>query len=101
MTMKYQKYLVLAFVGALFLPMLSAKSAEISREELNLNSVRYIETEDTIGLGFDTASYLPENFDPYADEVVIESLNYIEDDVIELGFNTRDFLPEGFDPYGR
>ena len=60
-----------------------------------------IETEDMIGLGFDTAAYLPDNFDPYADEVVVESLNYIEDDVIELGFNTRDFLPEGFDPYGR
>ncbi len=97
--MKYQKYLVLAFVAALFLPMLSAKTVSKQNTELNLNSVNYIEFEESTELGFDTSVYLPENFDPYSEEIPVESLNYIEDDSIDLGFDTSDYIPEGFDPY--
>lgn len=97
--MKYQKYLVLAFVAALFLPLLSAKSVEATSNELNLNSVNYIELEDHSELGFDTSKYLPENFDPFNDSFSVGSLNYIEDDVIDLGFDAQDYLPENFDAY--
>jgi len=98
--MKYQKYLVLAFVAAMFLPLLSAKSAVVTNE-LNLNSVHYIEYEDNSGIGFDTSKYLPEGFDPFGGTVSIESLNYIEDEDIDLGFDTQNYLPDGFDAYAK
>lgn len=91
--MKYQKYLVLAFVAALFLPLLSAKSTEVPQKELNLNTVNYIELEEETELGFDPSEYLPENFDPYNEDYFLESLNYVEDDSIDLGFDTVDYLP--------
>ena len=97
--MKYQKYFALAFIAALFLPLLSAKSAVVTKNELNLNSVRYIETEENTELGFDPAIYLPEDFDPYKENYSVESLNYIEDDTIDLGFDTSDYVPEDFNPY--
>ncbi len=97
--MKYQKYLVLAFVAALFLPLLSAKSAEVPTNELNLSTVNYMEPEDKTELGFDTATYLPVDFDPYSDTFSIGSLNYMEEDTIDLGFDTEDYLPEDFNPY--
>ena len=98
--MKYQKYLAIAFVAALFLPLLSAKSAELTNNnELNLNSVIYIEQEDHSKLGFDTSEYLPEDFDPYQGEVSIKNLNYIEEDFIDLGFDTKNYLPEDFNAY--
>ena len=97
--MKYQKYFALAFVAALFLPLLSAKSAVVIKKELNLDSVNYIESEHNTDIGFDTSIYLPEDFDPYKEDISFESLNYIEEDVIDLGFDTRDYLPEDFNPY--
>jgi len=97
--MRYQKYFVLAFVAALFLPLLSAKSAVVTKKELNLDSVNYIESEHKTDLGFDTSIYLPEDFDPYKEDASFESLNYIEDDTIDLGFDTMDYLPADFNPY--
>ena len=97
--MKYQKYLVLTFIGALFLPLLSAKSAEGMPNELNLSTVNYVELEDKTELGFDTSEYLPTDFDPYSDSFSIKSLNYMEEESVELGFDTADYLPENFNPY--
>lgn len=97
--MKYQKYLVLTFVAALFLPMLSAKSAEMKKGEFNIDSVDYIELDQQTELGFETSDYLPEGFDPYQEDVSIKSLNFIEEDAIDLGFETKDYLPEDFNPY--
>ena len=97
--MKYRKYISTAFIAALFLPMLSAKTAETKVEELDLGSVIYIEVENETGLGFDTADYLPEGFDAYTDNIAVEAVNFIEEDTIDLGFDTSDYLPKGFDPY--
>ena len=97
--MKYRKYLATAFIAALFLPLLSAKSAEVTKEELDLKSVNYIELEIEEGLGFDTAKYLPEGFNPYSDVIPVESVNFVEDEALELGFDTAEYLPEGFNPY--
>ncbi|MEM1340445.1 MAG: hypothetical protein AAGF96_22005 [Bacteroidota bacterium] len=97
--MKYRKYLVLAFIGSLFLPLLSAKTVEVPKEELDLGSITFIEAETEDELGFDTAGYLPEDFDPYSNEVAIEAINFIEEDSIQLGFDTSKYLPLNFDPY--
>lgn len=99
--MKYQKYLVLTFIAALFIPMLNAKSTEIASSELNLKTFQFIEIEENIELGFDTEKYLPKSFDPYKANFSIRSLNFIEEDNIELDFNTADYLPENFNPFER
>ncbi len=97
--MKYQKYFALAFIAALFLPLLSAKSAEVTTSELNIQSLTYIEGEENTELGFDTSMYLPDNFDPYSDTFSVSSLNYIEDDEVELDFDSTAYIPEDFNPY--
>ena len=97
--MRYKKYIVLAFLGALFLPLLSAKSDSVLPKEDNLEEVVFIEQEPEVEFGFDTTTYLPEGFNPYTGEVVMSSIQFVEDDTIELGFDTAAYLPENFDPY--
>ncbi len=68
--------------------------------ELDLNSIVYLEEEDPFDIGFDTADYLPEGFDPYEAYINLDDIVFMEDEEdIELGFNTSEWLPEGFDPY--
>ena len=68
--------------------------------DLDLDEIVYIEEDSEIDLGFDTADYLPENFDPHKLYVDLNAIEYIEDDgEIELGFNSKAYLPQGFDPY--
>ena len=51
---------------------------------------------------FDTAEYLPENFNATKGMYDIDwstvELYELEEE-LDLGFDTRDYLPEGFDPY--
>ncbi len=70
--------------------------------DFDVNSIREIENEIEIDLGFDTADYLPENFDPYAYPTNVEGINFIDPkDDFEVDFDTKKYLPEGFDPYKR
>lgn len=67
---------------------------------INLDDIRFIEEEDTVDLGFDTAEYLPDGFDPYEVYIDLDAIDYIEEeDGEELGFETAAWLPEGFNPY--
>ena len=70
-------------------------------DELDLNEVVYIEDEESdFELGFDTAEYLPENFDPYKQYVDLNSIEFIEEeDMSDLDFDTTEYLPEDFNPY--
>lgn len=75
--------------------------SKIESANLTLNEIIFIEEEETIELGFDTAKYLPEGFDAYegmgldlSEIVIIE-----EEEEIELGFDTADYLPLGFNAY--
>ncbi|MBT8315758.1 MAG: hypothetical protein KJP26_14980, partial [Maribacter sp.] len=55
---------------------------------LDINEIVYIEEEPQIELGFDTAEYLPEGFDPYKLYVDLNAVEYVVvQDEIELGFN--------------
>lgn len=67
--------------------------------ELNLNEIIFVEEDTEIDLGFNTADYLPEGFNPYEPYFNLDSITYIEDEELELGFDTSAYLPEGFDPY--
>nr|WP_299388046.1 hypothetical protein [Allomuricauda sp.] len=83
----------------------AAKSPEkniVTVQPFDVASVVFIEDvhEDELCLGFNTAEYLPENFDPYAGEFSLDAINYIEEnDEVELNFDTSGYLPNGFDPY--
>jgi hypothetical protein len=68
--------------------------------EINLDDIQYIEDEALFDLGFDTADYLPEGFDPYKVYVDLDAIGFIEEEEEDaLGFETSAWLPEGFDPY--
>ncbi|MCB0375061.1 MAG: hypothetical protein KDD04_03995 [Sinomicrobium sp.] len=70
------------------------------KEDADLASIVYIEEEDEVTLGFDTAEYLPRGFDPYAPFFDIHSVTYIEaEEEITLGFDTAAYLPRGFNPH--
>lgn len=99
--MKYQKYLVVAFVVALFLPLLAARTVEDFEEEFNLETLPYMEFDRDAELGFETEPFLPEGFDPYEGTFSINALNYIEDDTFEIEFDTAAYLPENFDAFAR
>ena len=96
--MKYKKYISTAFLALLLLPLLSAKTTPSSKEEFDVSKISFIQEEQQINLGFDTAKYLPEDFNPYQEEISIEGINFMEDELIELGFDTSKYLPENFDP---
>lgn len=70
-------------------------------EVLNLNELNYVDlTEEAeVELGFNTADYLPEGFNPYEVYFDINSVDYIEAEAAELPFDTAAYLPENFDPY--
>ncbi|GMN11228.1 hypothetical protein MTsPCn9_20670 [Croceitalea sp. MTPC9] len=97
--MKYKKYISTVFIAMLLLPLLSAKSTPSNIEEFDVSSIKFIEEEQQIDLGFDTKEYLPEDFDPYQEEVSVNGINFMEEENIDLGFDTSEFLPEDFNPY--
>ncbi len=67
--------------------------------DLDIASIAYAEEEE-IELGFDTAAYLPENFDPAREYVNLNTIAYLEDTEEEsVGINTEAYLPASFDPY--
>ncbi len=79
-----------------------AMDSDKEKEELDLNTIEVVEEEPDFDLGFDTAEYLPADFDAYAYPTDVQSINYIDpNDSFELDFDTSKYLPEGFDPYKR
>lgn len=75
-----------------------AKNESKDLEEFDLDSVQYIEDEEILDLGFNTADYLPEGFDPYAFYFDVNSVEFIENIDLE-DIQVNNYLPEGFDPY--
>ena len=67
-------------------------------EDFDLDSIEYIEEEEVIELGFDTADYLPEGFDPYEFYFDLNWVEYIDMDNLEE-IVVENHLPENFDPY--
>ena len=66
-------------------------------DDLVLNSVNYIEEENEFDLGFETADYLPLDFDPFKAYINLDAIPYVEDQVTV--YYSLDYLPEGFNPY--
>lgn len=71
-------------------------------EPFDISTIEYIEEDVIIELGFDTADYLPENFDPYKSYFDLDSIDYIEDEFVQSKRVIRKLkrkLPKGFDAY--
>ncbi|WP_136465795.1 hypothetical protein [Flagellimonas onchidii] len=98
--MNFRNYTAAILVGAAVFTSANAKESEVPKEEFDINNIVFVEEDLNWELGFDTAQYLPENFDPYGGEFSLKAINFIDEgDDIEIGFDTSGYLPEGFDPY--
>lgn len=85
-------------LGAMFIQGTVANNINKEVEDFDLDSVEYIEEDEVIELGFDTADYLPEGFDPYAFYFDVNSVEFIqESDLKDIQVKNR--LPKGFDAY--
>ena len=81
-------------------PKLVATVVSKTPVDIPLDEIVYIEEEMEIDLGFDTADYLPEDFDPNKQYVDLNSIEFIEEgEVADLGIDTAAYLPEDFNPY--
>lgn len=92
-----KKTIVLSFAaGLMFVNGMFANDSKT--ENLDINTIEYIEDEMDFDLGFDTADYLPEDFDASQVYFNIDSVQYIEDELVSE-INTKEYLPVGFDAY--
>ena len=66
-------------------------------DEIVLDSINYIEEENEFDLGFETADYLPLDFDPFKTYINLNTIPFVEDQVTV--YYSLDYLPEGFNPY--
>ena len=66
-------------------------------DEIVVNSINYIEDENEFDLGFDTADYLPLDFDPFKTYINLNTIPYVEDQVTV--YYSLDYLPKEFNPY--
>ena len=75
-------------------------NSPIMKPNIDLDSIAYIEEENPIELGFDTAMYLPEGFDAYSHPENFMDVSFVkENSEVELGFDVQEYLPEAFYPY--
>jgi len=82
-------------------PFINTLLAQNETGTLSIDDIVFIETDEEIDLGFDTAEYLPIGFDAYAGmELDLNEISFIEtEEEIDLGFDTAEYLPVGFDAY--
>ncbi|GGD54451.1 hypothetical protein [Muriicola marianensis] len=80
---------------------LSSSAMEKNNEiNLEVDSITYIEEEDSASLDFNTEAFLPEDFNPYSAPENILHVSYIDaEQEIDLGFDTEEYLPAGFNPH--
>lgn len=87
----------LAF-GILAVNSIFAVVLKTEKEEFDINTVVFIEEEPKIELGFNTADWLPENFDPYKAYFDLNTIIYIEAEFVPKKKLAR-HLPKDFDPF--
>ncbi|MBM1105690.1 hypothetical protein JQC67_06000 [Aurantibacter crassamenti] len=86
-----------AFIGLLIQ---GAFASDIKKEveEFDLNSILYIEDEEVIDLGFNTADYLPEDFNPNTYYFNLNWVEYVDESKVE-NVEVENNLPSEFDAY--
>ncbi len=98
---KASTLLSLLFLGATLVSFKGFPQCKTISNEPILNDITLVEIEEEIELGFDTAQYLPEGFNPYAGmKTVLDKLTLVNvEEYIDLDFDTTEYLPENFNPY--
>ncbi len=96
--MNKQTFKVSMLLGLIFANGVFAADPKTEKDELIISSVTYIENHVDFELGFNTADYLPEDFDPYVAYVNLESIAFLEDDTT-INLNLKKHLPKGFNAY--
>ncbi|MFX0557459.1 hypothetical protein ACOCEA_11720 [Maribacter sp. CXY002] len=72
----------------------------LNTEPVNIDEITFIEIEEEIDLGFNTADYLPIGFNAYQGmDFTIDDIDFTDDEEIDLGFDTSVYLPKGFNAY--
>lgn len=93
-----KKTFILSLATGLFLANAAfANGTEEKGKPFDISTIEYIEDEVTLDLGFDTAEYLPEGFDPYKMYVDLNAIQFVEEEVAIQNIEAN--LPEGFDAY--
>ena len=96
--MKKKSFIFSAATGLLWANGVLAGDPVTEKDENVINSTNYIEDDADFELGFDTADYLPEGFDPYKLYFDLDSVPFIEENG-KLDFDSKKHLPAGFDAY--
>ena len=69
-------------------------------DQNDTDPVIFIEEVSPVKLGFDTAMYLPVDFDAYAGPENFMDISFIEEeDEVRLDFDVQEYLPRYFNPY--
>ena len=84
-------------IGVMLVKGVFANNPAKDIEVFDLSTIEYIEEDEEIDLGFDTADYLPDGFNPYEIYVDLNAMEYIEEDITISDVSA--FLPENFDAY--
>lgn len=84
--------------GMFFVIGMFANDPTTEKEQFDINSITYIEDEIEFDLGFDTADYLPEDFDAHQVYFDLNGVDYIEED-LAIEWDTKDYLPKEFNAY--
>lgn len=94
-----KKTILLGFTaGLMFVNGMFANDLKKGKENLDINTIEYIEDDMDFDLGFDTADYLPEDFDAHQVYFNINSIEYIEEE-LAMELDTQQYLPVGFNAY--
>ncbi|RKN83581.1 hypothetical protein [Ulvibacterium marinum] len=94
--MSFKRATLSIAIGLLFANGILAHRPE---KEFDINSITYIEEEAQVDLGFDTADYLPEGFDPYTIYFDLNSVSYMEEEGLPQLEELKIYLPADFDAY--
>ncbi|SDF13882.1 hypothetical protein SAMN05421636_11312 [Pricia antarctica] len=96
--MNKKSFILTIATGILVANGVFASNLTTERDDRLINSITYIEDDSDFELGFDTADYLPEGFDPYEIYVNLDAVIFIEDEVAD-DVKTKRHLPANFDAY--
>ena len=64
-------------------PKLVSRISVNAPEDIKVSEIVFIEEEPSIELGFDTAEYLPEGFDPYSVYFDVNAIEFIDEEMAE------------------
>ncbi len=84
--------------GMFFVNGMFALDPTTDKDKFDINSITYIEDEVEFDLGFDTADYLPEDFDAHHVYFDLNGVHYIEEE-FTIKWNTKKYLPKNFNAY--